>query len=188
VFAKRVLPDLNEVLCNMLFQMFGEHFKVDSVGPKEVNYPPCKDYLIFIQVHGNGLEGELLFTIDVPTAEKLLENIGIDVPSADKRELMHSALGELANVVTGQLMVYPSFTKVFGKVSVHPPIVWDADSRETCIPLREGISGSVLHGQTSIQTFISCTEANTINITTKDFTEQEFTEQALPESHYSIKS
>ena len=182
MFVNRVLPDLNEVLCNMIFQMFGEYFKDDSISPKEVNFPPCKDYLILVQVNGNGLEGEILFTIDMPTAEKLLENVGIEVTNTEKRELMHSALGELANVVAGQLMVYPSFTKVFGQVSVHPPIVWDAYSRETCIPLRKGISGSVLHGQNSIQTFISCTEANTIDITMKDFTEQE-----SKESHFSIK-
>jgi CheY-specific phosphatase CheX len=174
VVVERVLPDLNEVLCTMLFQMFGQCFQNDNTDYREVSLPPCKDYIISIQVNGNNLEGDILFTVDSQTAEDLISSVGIHFDNHDKqRDLMHSALGELANVVAGQLMEYKSFKNIFGSVTIHPPIVWDSESPEGCIPVRNGISGSVQHGQCTIPTFISCTESNTIEIKVKDYTDKE---------------
>ena len=48
-----------------------------------------------------------------------------------KRELLHSALGELANVTCIQLIKNNSFKDTFGEVSMQPPIIWDAQCDET---------------------------------------------------------
>jgi CheY-specific phosphatase CheX len=154
----------------MLYEMFGEHFQCDS-SLEEVSLPPCKDYIISIQLKGEKLEAELIYTIDSETATNLLGNLGISLDDYEQqRQLMHSALGELANVVAGQLITYKSFTNVFGKVSVRPSTVWDAESDEVCIPLREGVSSYVQHKQTTIPTFISCTAVNTVDIKINDYT------------------
>lgn len=166
----KVLPDLNLILCSVLFKMFGEHFQSDS-GLKEVNFPPCKDYLISIQLKGEKLEGELIYTIGSKVAKNLFRNHGVSLGNYEQqRQSMHSALGDLANTVAGELLICKSFINVFGHVSVHPPIVWDSESEETCIPLREGISSHVQQEQITIPTFISCTVADTVDVKIKDFT------------------
>ena len=171
--VNRVLPDLNDVLCSMIFQMFGQSYKNDLKSFQEVPLPPCKDYIILMQFNGPEFEGELIITVDSMAAEDLISKIGIAFDDPEKkRALLHSALGELANVVAGHLMTYPSFKKIYGDVHLHPPVVWDAKCEEACIPVREGMSGTVLHDGTSIQTFISCTPVNSIDINVRDYTSE----------------
>lgn len=173
----KVIPEVNDVVCEMIQQMFGQYFQNDNSNCNEVNLPPCDDYMIFIKINGEKKEGELILSMDETTASNLLQLVGISVnDEVDSSLLSESALGELGNVVAGQLMTYPSFTETFGSVNIHPPRVWDlknANEEEGCIPIHKGFSSAVLRGREVIFTYISCMEPNQVQINVKDLSDDD---------------
>ena len=158
---QQILPDLNTTLCDTLQQMFGQS-SWRNIKRKNLNtLPDFQDYMVCIQVQGENEEGELILTFTSSTAETLLHMIDIKNADVSRTKLLHSVLGELANVVTCQLMTCPSFLEHFGSVSISPPFVWDAHCpQEGCIPLRKGCQGSVCKGGKSIKTFIAASKAH----------------------------
>ena len=157
--VEKVLPDFNNALCNMLSQIFGMYYT--DTGSQSGGLCPLNNNLAMIQFTGNELEGELIIAVDQDAAEHLLSTVVTKFEDEIlKRELLHSALGELANVTCIQLKESQSFKEIFGEVSMQQPVIWDAQCDETCIPFREGVSGEVRNGVHSIQTFIACSKAN----------------------------
>ena len=157
--VENVIPEVNEVVCNMVKLMFGQYFNNDNSNYNEVNLPPCDDYMVFIKINGEKKEGELILSTDEKTAANLLQLVGITPDDIDcGASLTESALGELGNVVAGELMTCPEFIETFGTVNIHPPRVWNlkhAGEEEGCIPIHKGFSSAVLKGREVIFTYIS---------------------------------
>ena len=115
----------------------------------------------------------MIYSFNSEAAQHLLESIEFSSQNdVHQRKLLLSILGEIANVVTGELMTHESFMTIFGHVHMHPPLVWDAEApTEGCIPLRSGWAGHVENGNDFIKTFISCSKTNLLEVTETDFTQ-----------------
>ena len=151
--------------------MFGQKYKRENIiATQKITLPDFQDYMACIQIHGSREVGEIIFTFESSTAENLLQMIDINPEDVENHtELLHSALGELANVVVGTLMTCESFLNFFGSVKISPPFVWDMNSpQEACIPLRLGFKSAVIKGDKFIQTFISTAKAHSVDITVVD--------------------
>jgi len=146
--------------------MFGQEYTCEKTKQLKTSLPDFQDYMVCIQVEGKSEEGELILTFNSSTAENLLQMIDLDPSDVnDHKSLLHSALGELANVVAGQLMTCPSFKDYFGSVKISPPFIWDSHCpEESCIPLRMGFKSSICKGDRKIQTFICSAEAHSANV------------------------
>ena len=175
--VSNVIPEVNDVVCNMIKLMFGQYFDNDNSNYNEVNIPPCDDYMIFIKINGSKKEGELILSTDEKTAGSLLQLVGVTLDGNDvDSSLTESALSELANVVAGELMTYPSFCETFGTVSIHPPRVWHlktAGEQEGCIPINKGVASAVLRGKEVIFTYISCIEPNQLQVNVKEISDED---------------
>lgn len=175
--VEKVIPEVNDVVCEMIQLMFGQYFVNDNSNYCEVNLPPCDDYMVFIKISGEKKEGELILSTDETTACNLLQLVGLSLEDMGNcSELTESALGELGNVVAGQLMTCPSFTETFGSVTIHPPRVWHiktAESEEGCIPINRGFSSAVLNGKQVIFTYLSCVDTNQLKINIKEITDED---------------
>lgn len=171
--VEKILPEMNSVLCEMITNMFGQNFISDTNEAKSVILPPADKYMVYIQISGINVEGELIFSFNSEAALHLLESIEFSSQNdIHQRKLMHSILGEIANVVTGELMTHECFLKIFGHAHMHPPLVWDAEApTEGCIPLRSGWAGHVENGNDFIKTFIACSKTNLLEVTETDFTQ-----------------
>ena len=171
--VEQILPEMNTVLCEMITNMFGQKFVSDQNEAKSVILPPADKYMVYIQLSGKSIEGELIFSFNSEAAEHLLNAIEFSTQNdIHQRKLLHSILGEIANVVTGELMTHESFQDSFGQVHMHPPLVWDAEApTEGCIPLRAGWAGHVENGNEFIKTFIACSKTNILEVTETDFTQ-----------------
>ncbi|MCM8525449.1 MAG: hypothetical protein NE327_02965 [Lentisphaeraceae bacterium] len=175
--VEKVIPEVNEVVCNMIRQMFGQYFNNDNSNYNEVSIPPCDDYMVFIKINGSKKEGELILSTGEDTAVNLLQLIGITLDGNEvDRSLTESALGELANVVAGELMTCPSFNDTFGQVNILPPRVWSmkySKEEEGCIPINKGFSSAVLKGREVIFTYISCIEPNQVQINVRELNDED---------------
>ncbi|MCM8541590.1 MAG: hypothetical protein NE328_15080 [Lentisphaeraceae bacterium] len=175
--VENVIPEVNEVVCNMIKQMFGQYFNNDNSNYNEVNIPPCDDYMVFIKINGSKKEGELILSTDETTATNLLQLIGITLDGNEiDSSLTESALSELANVVAGELMTCPSFIETFGQVNILPPRLWNmksSNNEEGCIPINKGFSSAVLKGREVIFTYISCIEPNQVQVNIRDLSDED---------------
>ena len=86
IVVEEVIPDMNAVLCEMLSRMFGHHYMSKSQNFGRVEVPPADAYMVFMQVHGEEHEGELIFTFNKSAADHLLDSVG-DLGFADKNNL-----------------------------------------------------------------------------------------------------
>ena len=172
--VEEILPDMNNVLCEMITHMFGQHFELNGNKSKSVSLPPADKYMVYIQLNGENVEGELILSFNNEAAMHLLNCIDFRTNNEiNQRKLLHSMLGEIANVVTGELMTHTCFIDTFGQTHIHPPLVWDAEApTEGCIPLRSGFAGQIRNGDEFIKTFITCSKSNTLEVHETDFTGQ----------------
>ena len=175
--VSEVIPEVNDVVCNMIKLMFGQYFDNDNSNDNEVSMQPCDDYMISIKINGSKKEGDLILATDEKTAGNLLQLVGITHNTSEiDSSLTESALGELANVVAGELMTYPSFCETFGSVNIHPPRVWNfkkGTDQEGCIPINKGVASAVLKGKEIIFTYISCIEPNQVQVNVREISDED---------------
>lgn len=173
--VEKVLPEINFILCDMISRMFGLNDYTDNHAIQEVSLPLAEKYMVYIQLNSETAEGELIFSFNATAADHLLQSLNLIVQTeSNQRKLLHSALGELANVVTGEIITHDVFKETFGDVHIQPPLVWDATApTEGCIPLRAGFASQLKNGQDSIKTFVACSGSHTIEIHETDYTENE---------------
>ncbi|MCM8535554.1 MAG: chemotaxis protein CheX [Lentisphaeraceae bacterium] len=172
--VSEIVPDVNYVLCDMITKMFGHTFVSNQQNLHPVSIPPADKYMVYIQLRGVTVEGELILSFNGEAATHFLDTIQIYTQNEiTQRKLLHSTLGEIANVVAGEIMTHDCFKKTFGEVRISPPLVWDAEApTEGCIPLRSGFAGSVENGDDAIKTFVTCSQSNMTIINEIDYTGQ----------------
>ena len=109
-----VLPEINYVLCDMITLMFGQHFENNALDTRAVGLPPADKYMVFMQINGDDIEGELILSFNTAAAMHLLESTNFTPDNEiHQRKLLHSILGELANVVTGEIVTHDVFLDTF---------------------------------------------------------------------------
>lgn len=114
-----------DTLLSTCISVFEKHAFIfaDPVEPKELKAPE-HSLLAWVSFHG-GARGDLLLAIQPELANEISANLVGDDPVAGLKPLLLDAIGELANVLCGNLLKATLPDKIF---DLDPPVVFETSA------------------------------------------------------------